>query len=86
MLLLQVPNDVRENAAHALAALFTLMIIAFLFYVGLWAWMLYDSIANELPGSKEKTNWTLFILLFGPFAGIVYSVGRRKQRIRENGH
>jgi hypothetical protein len=70
------------NVAYGLIAFMMTVVLA---YLSLWAWMLADCLKNELPGSKDKTKWTLFMLLFGPFAGIVYSVGRRKKRIRELG-
>ena len=60
------------------------MIAVVILYFGIWLWTLYDCISNEPPGST-KTTWVIAILLFGPFAAIVYGAGRRRQRIREHG-
>jgi Phospholipase_D-nuclease N-terminal len=70
---------------HIANVLIGMMIAVVVAYNVLWIWMLIDCVKNELPGSKQKTKWTIFIILFGPFGGICYSVGRRKQRIRERG-
>jgi hypothetical protein len=54
-------------------------------YLGFWLWMLVDCIRNELPGSRKKLAWTVFIAVFGVFGAFCYNVGRRKKRIRELG-
>lgn len=82
MTLLAVQQQISVNVAYALIAFMMAVVLA---YLSLWIWMLADCIRNELPGSKEKKKWALFMLLFGPFAGIAYSAGRRKKRIRELG-
>jgi Phospholipase_D-nuclease N-terminal len=59
-------------------------IIAALFFA-FWLWMLIDCIRNELPGSRKKLAWGVFIAVFGVFGAFCYNVGRRKSRIRELG-
>jgi Phospholipase_D-nuclease N-terminal len=72
-----------EQAGYVLIGIMAVIIVL---PTLLWIWMLLDCIRNELPGSTEKIKWTVFLLLFGPFAAVVYHTGRRRVRIRENGH
>ena len=50
-----------------------------------WLWMLLDCIKNELPGSRQRLAWAIFIGVFGVFGAFCYNIGRRKTRIRELG-
>jgi hypothetical protein len=54
-------------------------------YFSFWLWMLWDCIKNEMPGSRERLAWAIFIGIYGVFGAFCYNVGRRKKRIREIG-
>jgi drug/metabolite transporter (DMT)-like permease len=62
-----------------ISSTFAMLALAF------WLWMLTDCIRNELPGSRKKLAWIVFIAVFGLFGAFCYNAGRRKTRIRELG-
>lgn len=51
-----------------------------------WLWMLIDCIKHEQPNSSQQIIWIVAMVVFPLFGAFIYNVGRRKQRIREQGH
>jgi len=66
-------------------AFFLLALAIMLLSFAFWIWMLTDCIKNELPGTRLKVAWTVFIVVFGVFGAFCYNVGRRNKRIQELG-
>jgi hypothetical protein len=79
MLAAQAPPPWLLPAFYLIALTITALSFAF------WIWMLSDCIRNELPGSRQRLAWAIFIGVFGVFGAFCYNIGRRKTRIRELG-
>jgi drug/metabolite transporter (DMT)-like permease len=79
MLAVQAPPSWLLPAFYVTAL--AVMLLSFAF----WIWMLSDCIKNELPGSRQRLAWAIFIGVFGVFGAFCYNIGRRKSRIRELG-
>jgi len=62
-----------------------LAIGVFMSFFAFWIWMLRDCLINELPGSRKKRAWAIFIAVFWVFGAFTYNVGRRKTRMKELG-
>jgi drug/metabolite transporter (DMT)-like permease len=64
---------------------FLIAVMVSVLSIAFWIWMLWDCIKNELPGSRQRLAWVIFIGVFGVFGAFCYNIGRRKTRIRELG-
>ena len=69
----------------ALYLIIGFMVVAVVWYVVFWIWMLVDCIRNEPAGSSERITWIMILLVIGPVGAMAYHLSRRKERIREFG-
>ena len=76
---------VHEAPTWLVPVCFLIALTAAALSITFWIWMLWDSIKNELPGSRQRLAWAIFIGVFGVFGAFCYNIGRRKTRIRELG-
>lgn len=56
-----------------------LLLVSMPFFI-FWLWVLADCAKNEPYTNSNRIQWLLFIVMFGPIAGLVYIIFRRPNR------
>ena len=82
---MQILAQQNNGNPFALYLIIRFMVVAVVWYIVFWIWMLVDCIRNEPAGSSERITWIMIMLVIGPIGAMAYSLNRRKQRIREFG-